>query len=485
DPVGITSVVVSQLPMQEYNLSVRNTMAASMFKQSIGIYRVNYNLAFDTRSYVMYYPQKPIVESRVTRDLELDKRIGGENLVVALVCYEGYNMMDGVVLNKGAVERGMMRNVMFRTYETEERRYPGGQRDKFEIPPPTLPGYRGEEVYKFLDEDGLVSPNVPVKGRDVLVGKTSPLRFLEETAAFGPIEEKRRENSLSLKPEESGVVDKVILTQLPSGEKLVKIRIRDIKIPENGDKFASRHGQKGVVGLIEREEDLPFTESGIVPDLILNPHAIPSRMTAGHLLEMLGCKAACITGKYVDATPFSGDKLEKFIQELKSLGFDEWGEEEMYDGVTGEKIKVKIFIGVIYYQRLHHLVSNKMHSRTKGPVQLLTSQPTEGRSREGGLRFGEMERDTLLGYGAAATVIDRLLENSDKHVEHVCLDCGSFAYYDEPSEEYVCPVCGSNNVGHIEIPYAFKLLLNEIISMHIYPKLFIRKQGDLDDEQTI
>ncbi|MEM2768888.1 MAG: hypothetical protein QXQ15_00315, partial [Candidatus Anstonellales archaeon] len=319
----------------------------------------------------------------------------------------------------------------------------------------------------------------------VIIGKLSPPRFLEDLDFTRATEEKYKDSSIKVKEGEEGRVDRVMITENQDGDVVIKVRFRLNKIPEIGDKFSSRHGQKGVIGMLVDQKDLPFTKSGIVPDLIINPHAIPSRMTAGHLLEMLGCKAACITGKYVDATPFSGDKLEKFIQELKSLGFDEWGEEEMYDGVTGEKIKVKIFIGVIYYQRLHHLVSNKMHSRTKGPVQLLTSQPTEGRSREGGLRFGEMERDTLLGYGAAATVIDRLLENSDKHVEHVCLDCGSFAYYDEPSEEYVCPVCGSNNVGHIEIPYAFKLLLNEIISMHIYPKLFIRKKGDLDDEQTI
>jgi DNA-directed RNA polymerase subunit B' len=479
DPVGILSAVIAQIPMQEHNLSVRGTMAASMFKQSIGIYRANYNLAFDTRSYILYYPQEPIVRSKVSDFLGVNKRVGGENLVVALVSYEGYNMLDAIVMNRAAIERGMMRTVMFRTYETEERRYPGGQKDKFEIPQPTVSGYRGEEAYKYLDEDGIISPNVPVKGRDVLVGKTSPLRFLEEVSFIGPIEEKRRENSLALKAEEEGVVDKVSLTQLPSGDKLVKIRIRDVRIPENGDKFSSRHGQKGVIALIEDQEDMPFTESGLVPDLLLNPHAIPSRMTMGHVIEMLCGKAACMTGEIVDGTPFSENKEKAAREILKMFGFKESGHEIMYDGKTGKKFEVEIFIGVCYYQRLHHLVANKLHVRSKGPVQLLTHQPTEGRVREGGLRFGEMERDCLIGHGASMLLKERLIDESDRTIELVCAECGSIAVRDYAKNKDYCPLCGSSNVHPVEMSYAFKLLVYEIMALGVFPRLVLGDRSEI------
>ena len=297
DSAGILSVVTAALPMQEYNLSSRVPMACSMTKQAIGMYATNYGIRMDTRAYVLYYPQKALVYTRPNKILRTDERIGGENLVVAVASYRGYNMEDGVVLNKSAIDRGLLRCVSFRTYETEERRYPGGQKDKFEIPAPTVNGYREEAAYKYLDEDGIIVPGVSVKGREVLVGKTSPPRFLEEVSAFGIAEEKKRESSVTLKAEEEGIIDSVMLTQSPSGNKLVKIRIRDIKVPENGDKVASRHGQKGVIGLVIPQEDMPFTASGIVPDLILNPHAIPSRMTVGHMLETIGAKAACMTGE--------------------------------------------------------------------------------------------------------------------------------------------------------------------------------------------
>jgi DNA-directed RNA polymerase subunit B len=473
DPVGILSVVTAQLPMQEYNLTPRITMACSMNKQAIGIYSANFGLRYDTRAYIMYYPQYPLVYSRPHRVLHIDERTGGENLVVAVASYRGYNMEDGIVINKASVDRGMLRCVSYRTYETEERRYPGGQRDKFEIPAPTVNGYREEAAYKYLDEDGLIVPGITVRGRDVLVGKTSPPRFLEDVSAFGIAEEKKRESSITLKSEEEGIVDQVMLTQNPSGNKIVKIRIRDIKKPENGDKVASRHGQKGVIGLLAAQEDLPFSENGIVPDLIVNPHAIPSRMTVGHILEMMGGKAACMTGERIDGTPFSENKEEEIRQALKEHGFHPAGHEILYDGETGRKIEAEIFVGVIYYQRLHHLVSNKLHARSRGPVQLLTRQPTEGRVREGGLRFGEMERDCLIGYGASMLLKERLLDESDRIVELVCTECGSIAYHDYVKNKDMCPVCESVNLQPIEMSYAFKLLIDEIKALGVFPRLLM------------
>ena len=483
DPAGILSVVTASLPMQEYNLSSRVPMACSMTKQAIGIYSINYGLRMDTRAYVMYYPQKALVYTRPNKILKIDERIGGENLVVAIASHRGYNMQDGLVVNKSSIDRGLLRCVSFRTYETEERRYPGGQKDKFEIPAPTVNGYREEAAYKFLDEDGIISPGVTVKGRDVLVGKTSPPRFLEEVSVFGIAEEKKRESSVTLKAEEEGVVDSVMFTQSPSGNRLVKIRIRDIKLPENGDKIASRHGQKGVIGLVMPQEDMPFTASGIVPDLILNPHAIPSRMTVGHMLETIGAKAACMTGDEMDGTTFVKNAEEEIRDQLKTHGFQPAGHETLYDGETGRKIDVEIFIGVVYYQRLYHLVSNKLHARSRGPVQLLTRQPTEGRVREGGLRFGEMERDCLIGYGASMLLKERLVDESDRIVELICNECGSVAMHDYIKNKDVCPVCESVNVSPIEMAYAFKLLIDEIKALGVFPRLILGDKTELGEDK--
>ncbi|MEM2909307.1 MAG: DNA-directed RNA polymerase subunit B [Candidatus Bilamarchaeaceae archaeon] len=478
DPANIFGVVASVLPYPEYNSSPRITMACAMAKQSLGIYAANFNSRYDTRAYVMYYPQEPIVSTKVYRALNLREKAAGQNCVVALASYHGYNMADAIIVNKGAVERGLGRTVMFRTYETEERVYPGGQKDTIELPTPDVGGYRGEEAYAHLDEDGIVIPESDVSGKDVLVGKTSPPRFLEEISVFGAVEEKKRESSLALKSGEEGKVDSVLITEGPSGNRLVKVRVRSVKIPEIGDKLASRHGQKGVIGILVPHHDMPFTESGIVPDLIVNPHAIPSRMTAGHLLEMLGGKAGAVGGLLMDGSAFSGNKEEEYREILRKAGFDEYGEEILYDGSTGKQIKVKIFIGVVYYQRLHHLVSNKMHVRSRGPVQLLTHQPTEGRAREGGLRFGEMERDCLIGYGASMLIKERLLEESDKTNQLICLDCGSTATHDYSKNKDICPVCGGENIQPVEMSYAFKLLLDEIKSLYVFPRLMLKKKGE-------
>jgi len=478
DPVSITGVTVAQLPFPEYNSSPRITMACAMSKQSLGLYANSLNIRMDSRAHLLYYPQVPLVQTRPYRTLKLYRRPAGQNFIVAVATYYGYNMGDGVVMNRNAIDRALARSVFYKTYETEERRYPGGQKDKFEIPPPTVAGYREEETYSKLGEDGIIFPEAQVKAKDVLIGKTSPPRFLEEVSGFGIAEEKKRENSTVLKEGEEGFVDSVLLTESPSGNKLVKVKVRSLKIPEPGDKFASRHGQKGVIGLLANQEDMPFTEQGIVPDLILNPHAIPSRMTAGHILEMLGGKAASLSGKIMDGTAFNGDKEEDFAEILERYGFKRDGKERLYDGITGEAIEAEIFMGVVYYQKLHHLVSNKMHVRSRGPVQLLTHQPTEGRAREGGLRFGEMERDCLIGHGASMLLKERMLEESDKTTELVCAKCGSVAVVDYIRNRNYCPLCGETEELHpIEISYAFKLLLDEIKAIGIFPRILLKNKA--------
>ncbi|VVB66188.1 DNA-directed RNA polymerase subunit B' [Candidatus Gugararchaeum adminiculabundum] len=477
DPVSIAGVTVSTLPFVEYNSSPRITMACAMSKQSLGVYSTNYNIRMDSRAHILFYPQAPLAQTQPYKTLRFGRQPAGQNLVVAITSYRGYNMGDAVVMNKNAVDRCMMRSAFYKTYETEERRYPGGQKDKFELPQPVVSGYRDEKQYRHLGEDGVIVPESKVEARDVLVGKTSPPRFLEEVSVFGIAEEKKRENSVTVKNGEEGIVDSVMLTESLSGNKLVKVKVRSIKVPEPGDKFASRHGQKGVVGLLAPQEDMPFTESGIVPDLIINPHAIPSRMTAGHLLEMIGGKAACMNGNLVDATPFQGDKEHEFKEQLEKFGFQRHGKEILYDGITGERIETEIFLGVIYYQRLHHLVSNKMHVRSRGPVQLLTHQPTEGRAREGGLRFGEMERDCLIGYGASMLLKERMLEESDKTTALICEKCGSIAVYDHLKKREYCPLCDSTNLSKVELSYAFKLLLDEIKSIGIFPRLMLKDKA--------
>ncbi len=477
DPSNMFGVVAGVLPYAQHNSSPRITMACAMTKQSLGIYSANFGTRYDTRGYIMYYPQEPLVQTRTYKALNLREKAAGQNCVVALMSYHGYNMADAIVVNRSSIDRGLHRVSMFKTYETEERMYPGGQKDKIELPTPEVVGYRGEEAYKYLAEDGIVMPESEVDSKDVLVGKTSPPRFLEEISVFGAVEEKKRESSLSLKSGEKGRVDSVLITEGPSGNRLVKVRIRAIKTPEVGDKIASRHGQKGVIGLLVPQEDMPFTKSGITPDLIVNPHAIPSRMTAGHLLETLGGKAGSLGGLLMDGTAFGGNTEEEFQEILKKNGFNEHGEEMLYDGLTGKMIKSKIFIGVVYYQRLHHLVSNKMHVRSRGPVQLLTHQPTEGRAREGGLRFGEMERDCLLGYGASMLIKERLLEESDKTVQLICTECGSVSTHDYARNRDVCPICQSENVESVEISYAFKLLLDEIKSLNIFPRIILKEKG--------
>ncbi len=471
DPIGILSVMSSLIPFLNHNMSGKALHGAKMFKQATGFGATNYALRTDTESYLLHYPQKNLVRTKTMDLIKMDARPQSQNFVVAIMPYYGFNTLDAVVINKGAVDRCLGRMSYFRVYESMQTRYPGGQKDRFEIPSEETVGYLGEEAYAALGEDGLAEIETYVDGKKVLIGKTSPPRFLEEISEFGVVKEKRREASTTVRKGKGGFVDTVFLTENVDGDMLVKAKVRSDMKPETGDKFSSRHGQKGVVGAIVAEEDMPFTIDGIKPDLILNPHSIPSRMTIGHLLEMLAGKTASMQGEAIDGTPFSDVNREELESILKKHGFNPDGRETFYDGVSGERIEGKIFTGVVAYRRLYHLVAHKMQARARGPVQILTRQPTEGKEKEGGLRFGEMEGETLVGHGASMLLQEKFVEDSDKVVELVCEKCGVIAVKDKIRNKSYCPLCNGTKVFPVEMSYGFKLLLDELKALGIYPKL--------------
>ena len=478
-PSAILGAGASIIPYPEHNQSPRNTYESAMAKQSLGFSTPMMNTSTYVRQHSMLYPQTPIVTTKAMGLLGLEKRPAGQNCVVAVLPFDGYNIEDAIVLSKSSVERGLGRTFFYRIYESESKQYPGGMRDNFEIPnaDDNLRGYKGEKSYRLLEDDGIIASESRVSGGDILIGKTSPPRFMEEYRELESRGPYRRDTSIGVRPSEVGVVDTIVLTQANEGGKMYKVRIRDMRPPEIGDKFASRHGQKGVVGILAKAEDLPYTADGISPDVLINPHAFPSRMTVGMMMESITGKAAAIRGKKVDASAFVGEKMEDVKGVMKDAGFEYSGKEIMYDGKTGKQFPVEVFIGVVYYQKLHHMVADKIHARARGQVQMLTKQPTEGRARGGGLRFGEMERDCIIAYGASMILKDRLLDESDKSDIFVCERCGLVAYHDVKQRRFYCRVCvDKGKVSSVSVAYAFKLLLQEMSSLAIAPRLLIKER---------
>ncbi|CAL8088333.1 unnamed protein product [Calicophoron daubneyi] len=477
DPATILGVVAGLIPYPDHNQSPRNTYQCAMGKQAIGTVGLNQQIRFDTLQHQMVYPQKPLVQSRTIQMMHFDELPAGQNAIVAIMSYSGYDVEDALIINRASLDRGFARACIYHRIGVHLKMHENAIYDRLmgpSIDRETGLPRRGDEL---LQADGTAYVGSRVYDRQILINKEMPV------VNVGALQENAGQLSLhSGTPEtitefrrcpadykgiEPSYVEKVLFSTSEGNQAVVKVLLRQTRRPEIGDKFSSRHGQKGVVGLIVRQEDMPFSTQGLVPDIIMNPHGFPSRMTVGKLLELLGSKAGAVEGRIRDGSAFSGDPAEVLSQVLIDHGHHYLGKEIMYSGVTGAPLEAYIYFGPVYYQRLKHMVMDKVHARSRGPVTALTRQPTEGRSREGGLRIGEMERDCFIAYGTSQLLVERLLLSSDAYDACVCERCGLLA-----TSRNWCQYCrSSRQVVTVRMPYACKLLFQELMCMRILPRL--------------
>ncbi|KAF8516141.1 DNA-dependent RNA polymerase II second largest subunit [Hysterangium stoloniferum] len=481
-PSMILGICASIIPFPDHNQSPRNTYQSAMGKQAMGIYLTNFLIRMDTMANILYYPQKPLATTRSMEYLKFRELPAGQNAIVAILCYSGYNQEDSVIMNQSSIDRGLFRSMYYRSYMDMEKSSGVHQLEEFTKPTRDTTLRMKHGTYDKLEDDGLIAPGTGVRGEDIIIGKTAPIPPESEELGQKTSSHTRRDVSTPLKSTESGIVDQVLITTGSDGHRFVKVRVRSTRIPQTGDKFASRHGQKGTIGITYRQEDMPFTAEGITPDIIINPHAIPSRMTIGHLVECLLSKVATLIGNEGDATPFTELTVESVSTLLRKQGYHSRGLEVMYHGHTGRKLQAQVYLGPTYYQRLKHMVDDKIHSRARGPVQILTRQPVEGRSRDGGLRFGEMERDCMISHGIAAFLKERLFDASDAYRLHVCDICGLTAIANLKKQSFECRACkNKTQCSQLYIPYAAKLLIQELQSMNIAARLYTQSTGRIRD----
>ncbi len=495
-PCLILGTMASNIPFPDHNQSPRNAYQSAMGKQAMGVYALNYRERLDTMANLLWYSSVPLVSPYMSRFYRAQSMPSGFNVVVAIMTYGGYNQEDSVMINRAALDRGLFRSEFYRTYKDEEKKnQASGEEERFCRPDPAVTRQMKRACYDKLGPDGIVPENTYVTHDDVLIGKVAPIRLrgadgaamaginhaslqaMSSVAAAAAVKAAGgkcfRDASKQLRTNETGYVDRIYKGRNGEGYSFVKIRVREERTPVIGDKFASRHGQKGTCGMILEPEDMPQTADGIVPDIIINPHAIPSRMTIAHLMETLLGRAGCELGFLGDATPFNAamtvDKIAALLQES---GVEPHSNEVLYCGYTGKQMPTSIFMGPIFYQRLKHMVNDKIHSRAKGPLVMLTRQPAEGRAREGGLRFGEMERDCMVAHGASAFLKERMMEVSDNFEVHVCKGCGLIAVANKARNVWKCTGCGNTTeFSQIRIPYAYKLFLQELESMNISSRI--------------
>lgn len=467
-PSLMLGALASCIPFSDHNQAPRNCYQASQGKQALGIYSSNFRQRYDTLAHVMNYPQKPIVRTKMSKYLNNDTLPCGINAIVAIATYTGFNQEDSIIMNQSAIDRGLFTSTYFRTYkEQNNKNHSNGEEEFFTKPEVDASKSTKPHQHTKIQADGFVPENTYVTTGDVIIGKCMPNK-VGNTIHY-------KDNSVSIKNNESGFIDRNCyndnyFTNINGdGYNFCKVRMRSERIPTIGDKFSARSAQKGTIGMIYRQEDMPFTKDGIVPDLIMNPHAIPSRMTIGQLLECVMGKACVVEGVYGNSTPFNEVNIEDIADIMQQAGMERYGNEILYNSRTGEQMSTEIFIGPTFYQRLKHMTADKMHSRgSSGPIVLLTRQPAEGRARDGGLRIGEMELECNWAHGIFQFLKERLMECSDNYRVFVCKNCGNMANVNPEKNIYQCRNCKNiTRFAELRIPYACKLLFQEIQTMGI------------------
>lgn len=465
-PTMILGHMASSIPFSDHNQSPRNTYQSAMGKQAMGIFARNYAKRLDKNGYILCSPMRPFVETRMMNVLKTHEMPSGDNIMVAIGIYGGYNQEDSVILNKGAVDRGLFRTLYYTIYKDEEHRnIASGKEEKFTKPRrENTRGFKSSS-YSAITDSGVPALNSLIKENDIIIGKVTSIKSDPNGYAF-------RDSSTTHKNSEQCRVDGVWQDKNSDGYPFIKVRVVSERVPEIGDKFSSRHGQKGTCGIILKEEDMPYTATGLRPDLIMNPHAVPSRMTIAQLMETMYGKVCCEKGTLGDGTPYSHLKVGSIREHLLELGMHPYGNEVLYNGQTGEMMEAEIFMGPTFYQRLKHMVIDKKHSRARGPIVSLTRQPCEGRSRDGGLRVGEMERDCMISHGISMFTKERLMDVSDPFTTGFCKSCGTLAVVNTTENIYHCGSCGVKTQFEMKtIPYAVKLWSQELESMHIVPRM--------------
>ena len=467
-PSTIFGILASCIPFPEHNQAPRNTYQCAMGKQAIGIYVTNYARRMDKTAYVLTYPHRPLVDTRLMQMIELAEIPSGAPLIVAIMSYTGYNQEDSVLVNQGAIDRGMFSATIYHTEKDEDKKINGDEEIRCRPDSSKTKGMKFGN-YEKINQRGIMPANTLIENRDIIMGKVIPIKDNrnDPTKII-----KYEDVSRAYHTSEECYVDKSYIDSNGEGYCFCKVRVRAFRKPVIGDKVSSRMGQKGTIGNIIPERDMPFTKDGIRPDIIINPHAIPSRMTIGQLKETLLGKVLVNLGLFGDGTSFGDFDIKDISKELLKVGFEMNGNELLYNGLTGEQIKSEIFIGPVFYQRLKHMVNDKQHSRSIGPMVNFTHQPAEGRSRDGGLRFGEMERDAMVGHGASRFTRGRMYDSSDKYEVHVCRKCGLVAAYNDERSIHLCKTCDNRaDFALVQIPYACKLLFQELATMNIAPRI--------------
>lgn len=467
-PSTIFGVLASCIPFPENNQSPRNTYQSAMGKQALGVYVTNYDNRMDKTAYVLSYPMRPLVETRLMDIIKLNNIPSGEQVIVAIMSHSGYNQEDSILFNKGSVDRGLFLATIYHTEKDEDKKLYGNEEIRCK-PDKTKTKNMKFANYEKINSQGVVPENTLIEDRDIIIAKVLPIK--ENKNDFTKTI-KYTDESHAYRTNEETFVDKNYIECNGDGYNFCKVRLRNYRKPVIGDKFSSRHGQKGTIGNIIPEQDMPFTADGLKPDIIINPHAIPSRMTIAQLKETLLGKVLIQLGLFGDGTSFSKFKIETIASELQKLGYESNGNEIMYNALTGEQMTSSIFIGPAFYQRLKHMVNDKQHSRSIGPMVNLTRQPAEGRARDGGLRFGEMERDCMISHGASRFTKGRLYDASDSYSVHICNKCGLIASYNNNQQIHICNTCENRtDFKYVEIPYACKLMFQELYTMNIAPRI--------------